>query len=346
MLDLPTIWAGLLAVAVFMYVILDGFDLGIGILFPFAADTKERDQMMASIAPVWDGNETWLILGGGGLLATFPVAYAVLMPALYIPVLIMLIGLIFRGVAFEFRHQARGRWPSFWSGAFFVGSLAATVAQGFVLGGFLQGTQAETGGRFDTLQFAGGPFDWLTPFTLLVAAGLTAGYMLLGAAWLVWKADGPLLARANGWVRALAVMVGAALAAVSVATLFIDPQVSARWGVSGAGVDWGRAAPLMVLPLAAAGLLAAIYLTSGRGHHLRPYLLSIALFLTAYLGLAVSLWPYILPFELTPREAAAPENSLMFMLIGAAIILPMILAYTLYVYWVFRAKVAPDASYH
>jgi cytochrome d ubiquinol oxidase subunit II len=339
MMDLATIWAGLLALAVFIYVALDGFDLGIGILFPFAKDRAERSQMMSAVAPVWDGNETWLVLGGGGLLATFPLAYAVLMPALYGPIILMLIGLIFRGVAFEFRHNAKGRWQSLWSVSFGAGSVVATLAQGFVLGGFIQGV------AFENNAFAGGPWDWATPFTLIVALGLTAGYALLGAAWLVYKTEGPLHARAQKWTRLMAIVTGVALAVVSLATLYVDPRVTARWGLADGSLD-GPDIVLGLLPLAAAGVLAAIHWAAPRSTGIGPYLLSLVVFACGYLGLAFSLWPYMVPFALTPQDAAAPDNALQFMLVGAVILLPMILAYTFYSYWVFRAKVAPDASYH
>ncbi len=242
-LDLPLIWAGVLAVAVLMYVVLDGFDLGIGILFPFAADDRERDAMMASVAPVWDGNETWLVLGGSGLMIAFPTAYAILMPALYLPVILMLMGLILRGVAFEFRLHGRDRGKRFWTAAFAGGSLAAALAQGFVLGGFIQGIKVADD------RFAGQPLDWATPYTLVVALGLVAGYTLLGAGWLVIKTEGPLHERARGWAQKAAAAVGAILAAVSIATLFVHPVIALRWGVGPQGVDQLRLLPLMPIPL-------------------------------------------------------------------------------------------------
>src|SRR6185503_4715707 len=208
-MDLPTIWAVILAIAVFLYVALDGFDLGVGILFPFAKDSRERDQMQAAIAPVWDGNETWLVLGGGGLFAAFPKAYSVIMPALYAPIILMLIALIFRGVAFEFRHHGRDHGKRFWTMAFSGGSIVAAIAQGLVLGGFLQGIKVENGA------FAGGPLDWLTPFSILVAAALVGGYALLGSAWLVFKTQGELFERARGWVKQLALVVLLGMGAVS-----------------------------------------------------------------------------------------------------------------------------------
>jgi cytochrome d ubiquinol oxidase subunit II len=340
MLDLPLIWAVLIAVAVFLYVALDGFDLGVGILFPFAKDARERDQMQAAIAPVWDGNETWLVLGGGGLFAAFPKAYATLMPALYLPIFLMLIALIFRGVAFEFRHHARGEGTRWWTIAFSGGSIVAAVAQGLVLGGFIQGVAIEDGA------FAGGALDWLTPFSLLVAASLVAGYALLGGCWLVFKTRGELYERARGWVKQLAVLTALAMGAVSLATLGVDPRVTARWGLTMTSVDWPEFIKLAPLPLAGVAICFALWRRWKGEPLIAPYLLAVSLFAIGYLGLAVSLWPYIVPFALTPAEAAAADNSLGFMLIGAAPLLPLILGYTAYVYWTFRAKVDDDAAYH
>jgi cytochrome d ubiquinol oxidase subunit II len=339
MLDLPMIWAVLIAVAVFLYVALDGFDLGVGILFPFAKDARERDQMQAAIAPVWDGNETWLVLGGGGLFAAFPRAYATIMPALYLPIILMLIALIFRGVAFEFRHHGRGRGKQYWTFAFSAGSIVAAVAQGLVLGGFIQGLRVENG------VFVGGALDWLTPFSLLVAVSLVAGYALLGACWLVFKAEGELYERARNWVKQLALLTALAMGAVSLATLGVDPRVTARWGLTMTSVDWPSFIKLAPLPLLALAVCVALWRRWKGSPHILPYVLAVSLFLIGYLGLAFSLWPYIVPFALTPHEAAAADNALELMLWGAAPMLPIILAYTAYVYWIFRAKVGADA-YH
>jgi cytochrome d ubiquinol oxidase subunit II len=339
-LELSMIWAILIAVAVFLYVALDGFDLGVGILFPFAKDKAERDQMQAAIAPVWDGNETWLVLGGGGLFAAFPKAYGALMPALYLPIFLMLIALIFRGVAFEFRHHGRGAGAKWWTVAFSAGSIVAAIAQGLVLGGFIQGVTLENGA------FAGGAFDWLTPFSLLVAASLVAGYALLGAAWLVFKTQGELFERAHGWVKQLALLTALAMGAVSLATLGVDPRVTARWGLTMTSVDWGSFVWLAPLPLAASVICYLLWRGADKRRHLAPYLYAVALFLIGYLGLAISLWPYIVPFAMTPADAAAADNALALMLWGALPMLPIILGYTAYVYWIFRAKVGDDAAYH
>jgi cytochrome d ubiquinol oxidase subunit II len=339
-IELHLIWAVVIATAVFLYVALDGFDLGVGILFPFAKDARERDQMQAAISPVWDGNETWLVLGGGGLLAAFPRAYAALMPALYAPIILMLLALIFRGVAFEFRHQGRVGGRRWWSVAFSAGSIAAAAAQGLVLGGFIQGVNLRDGA------FAGGPFDWLTPFSLLVAAAVLTGYALLGASWLVFKAQGELFDRARRWTTTLAFAVALSMGAVSLATLNIDPRVTQRWGLTMTSVDWPVFIRMAPLPLAAGAVCFALWRKWKSTPHLAPYLLSVLLFLIGYLGLAISLWPYIVPFAMTPADAAAADNALGLMLAGALPLLPLILGYTAYVYWLFRAKVGEDGAYH
>ena len=339
-LDLPLIWAILIATAVFLYVALDGFDLGIGALFPFAKDSKERDQMQAAIAPFWDGNETWLVLGGGGLFAAFPKAYAAIMPAFYLPVGIMLTALIFRGVAFEFRHHGRDRGKKFWTFAFSGGSIVAALAQGFILGGFIQGVTLRDGA------FAGGAFDWLTPFSILVAVGVLLGYALLGAAWLVYKTKGELFERARAWVKQLALLVALAMGAVSLGALGVNPYVTERWGVSMTHVDWPVFLKLAPLPALAGVLIFLLWRGAELRLHLQPYLYAVGVFLVGFLGLAVSLWPYVVPFELTPADAAAADNALALMLWGAAPMLPIILGYTAYVYWIFRAKVDDESAYH
>lgn len=338
-MDLPLIWAVIIATAVALYVLLDGFDLGVGILFPLASP-KERDTMVASIAPVWDGNETWLVLGGGGLFAAFPLAYAIIMPALYLPVGIMLTALIFRGVAFEFRAHGRKSGKKWWTVAFAAGSTVAAVAQGFVLGGFLQGITIE--GR----SFAGGPFDWLTPYTLLVAAGLVAGYALLGAAWLVFKTDGELQRRARTWVRSLIVAVAIALGAVSLATLSLGGEIIARWGISlDGGVNLGQFAKFAIIPVLGVIASLAVWYFAKKGPDYMAYLATVGVFLSGFAGLAVSIFPHVVPFSVTVHEAAARDNALALMLVGTAVMLPIILGYTAYVYWIFRGK-AEAGAYH
>jgi cytochrome d ubiquinol oxidase subunit II len=339
-LDLPLIWAGVIAVSVLMYVLLDGFDLGIGILFPFAGSPAERDVMMDTVAPVWDGNETWLVLGGGGLFAAFPLAYAAVMPALYIPILLMLMALILRGVAFEFRLRGRRHGKRFWTVAFAGGSIVATLAQGLVLGGFIQGITLRDGA------FAGGPFDWLTPYTLLVAAGLVAGYALLGATWLIWKTDDDLHGRARRWAWRSAGATAALLLAVSLATLLVHPRIALRWGFDAGVLDLGRL--LLLAPIPLLGLLGLATVVGGlrRHSHGWPFLGAFLVFLSGYLGLAVGFFPNIVPYDMTFRQAASADNALALMLGGVAILLPMILGYTAWVYWVFRGKVSSDAGYH
>ena len=339
-LDLPLIWAAIIALAVLMYVMLDGFDLGIGILFPFAGSPAERDVMMDTVAPVWDGNETWLVLGGGGLFAAFPFAYAALLPALYIPILVMLLALILRGVAFEFRPRARARGKAFWTAAFAGGSLTATVAQGLVLGGFIQGITLKDG------RFAGGPFDWLTPYSALVALGLVAGYGLLGAGWLIWRTETELHGRARRWAWIALAAVALLLAAVSLATLFVHPRVAVRWGWDGHQLDLRALARLSPIPiLGVVGLgLAAFGL--GRRSHGWPFAGALVVFLSGYLGLAAGFFPYIAPYAMTFRQAANADNALALLLVGGAILLPATVGYSAWVYWIFRGKVTSDAGYH
>jgi len=342
-LDLPLIWAGLLAVAVLLYVLLDGFDLGIGILFPFAKTDQNRDVMMAAIAPIWDGNETWLVLGGGGMLVAFPSAYAILMPALYLPVIFMLAGLILRGVAFEFRLHGRKRGTQFWTWAFAGGSLMAAFAQGLVLGGYIQGIRVVNG------QFAGGPLDWATPYSLAVALGLVAGYALLGSGWLMLKTEHGLHGLARRWAMRLTVGVGVVLAMVSVATLFVHPLVAIRWGIGAHyAIDMRRFLPLLPIPLMGlVGLAMAFGGARSKDSHPHTTLIGAMLaFLSGYLGLAIGFMPFIVPYAMTYEDAASSPGALTLMLIGTVVLLPLILAYSAWVYWIFRGKVGPDAGYH
>ncbi|HEY3696423.1 cytochrome d ubiquinol oxidase subunit II [Phenylobacterium sp.] len=339
-LDLPLIWAGVIAGAVLLYVLLDGFDLGVGVLFPFAGSPAARDVMMDSIAPVWDGNETWLVLGGAGLMAAFPGAYAVVMPALYVPVLTMLMGLILRGVAFEFRLHGRRRSKALWTAAFAGGSLIATLAQGCVLGGFIQGIKVKDGA------FAGGPFDWLTPYALTVAAGLVAGYALLGAAWIIWRAEDDLHRRARRWAWIAAIAAALLLAVVSVATLHVDPRAAARWGLAAGRIDVAALAPRLAIPGLGAAGFAVVAAGLARRAHAAPFAGAALVFLSGYLGLAASFFPYVVPYSLTFRQAASAENALALMLAVAGVLLPLILGYTVWVYWLFRGKVGADAGYH
>jgi cytochrome d ubiquinol oxidase subunit II len=300
---------------------------------------------MDSVAPVWDGNETWLVLGGGGLFAAFPLAYATLMPALYIPILLMLLGLILRGVAFEFRLRGRRRGKAFWTAAFAGGSLIATLAQGLVLGGFIQGVAVADG------RFVGGPLDWLTPYSLLVAAGLVAGYLLLGATWLFWRTEGELQAKARRWAGRAVAATGLLLAAASVATLFVHARIAERWGFNylsadGLSLQVERLAPLLPIPLLGLAGLGLVVTGLRRGRDGWPFLGAFVVFLSGYLGLAVGFFPHIVPYDLTYRQAASADNALGLMLVGVVLLLPFILGYTVWVYWLFRGKVSADAGYH
>ena len=331
--DLPAIWAALIGVAVAFYVILDGFDLGIGILFPFAQSESERDQMMNSVAPFWDGNETWLILGGGGLWVAFPQAYAVIMPALYIPVIVMLLALVFRGVAFEFRWVAVTS-KKYWNFAFIAGSELAAFAQGVILGGLIEGIKVENGA------FAGGPFDWATPFALLCGCGVVAGYALLGATWLVMKTEGPVAMSARDNARTLIVVVLGFMAAVSLWTPLAVPRIFERW-LTMPNILYLAPVPIITALVAFAGWRAL-----GRGAEHTPFFCTIGLFLLGYLGLVISSYPYLVPPSLTVWQTAAAPESQIFTLIGTAIMLPIILCYYAFVYWLFRGKVRPGEGYH
>jgi cytochrome d ubiquinol oxidase subunit II len=330
---LPVIWAALIGTAVAMYVVLDGFDLGVGILFPFAREEHERDQMMNSVAPFWDGNETWLVLGGGGLWVAFPAAYAVIMPAFYLPVIVMLLALVFRGVAFEFRWVAVTS-KRHWNFAFAAGSTLAGFCQGVILGGLIEGI------RIENSAFAGGTFDWVTPFALLCGLGVVAGYALLGATWLVMKTDGVVAQRNRAHAKVLLVVVLGFMAAVSLWTPLAVPRIADRWFTL---PNFYYLWPVPVVT-AMVAFMAWRWLEAGRD--IPPFLATIALFLLGYLGLVISSFPYLVPPSLTIWQAAAAPSSQMFMLVGTLALLPIILAYIVFVYWLFRGKVREGEGYH
>lgn len=333
MMDLITILAFVVAASIFIYVALDGFDLGLGILFPLIREPDARDMALNSIAPVWDGNETWLVLGGGALMAVFPPAYAILMPALYMPVMLLLFGLIFRGVAFSFREQHRGNRPV-WDWAFFGGSLAAALAQGLSIGTVLQGVQVADG------VYAGGNWAWITPFTLLTAVATVIGYALLGAAWLIFKSEGPLRDRAYDLARPLCFIMLAAIAAVSAVTPFLSHDYWLNW------FSWPRillAAPVPVATVVIAVALLRV-LATRRDHW--PFPLVLMLFGLCFAGLGISIYPEVVPGVLTISEAAAPEATLKLMAWGVAILLPITIGYTAFSYWVFRGKTDASSGYH
>jgi cytochrome d ubiquinol oxidase subunit II len=329
-LDLPLIWYAVIGIAIFLYVLLDGFDLGVGILFPFAPTDKCRDRMMNSVAPFWDGNETWLVLGGGGLLAAFPLAYAVLMPALYIPVIVMLLGLIFRGVAFEFRFKAGNNTRRIWDYSFHFGSLVAAFMQGVIVGAVVQGI--EVSGR----SFAGGAFDWLNAYSLMTGVAVIFGYALLGGTWVVMKTEDDTQA----WARKAAAYTlwyqAIFLAAVSISMPIMNADIRELW------FSLPNFFFLLPIPILSLILLVVIWRDLHNGNEIRPFFLSMGLFLTGYIGLATSLWPYVVPFEITYTEAAAAPESQSLLLVGTVILLPVILGYVGYCYYLFRGKASHE----
>ncbi|MGN8260929.1 cytochrome d ubiquinol oxidase subunit II [Pseudomonas sp. SMSB3] len=333
-IDLPLIWAVIIIFGIMMYVVMDGFDLGIGMLFPFVKHEHDRDVMMNTVAPVWDGNETWLVLGGAGLFGAFPMAYAVVLEALYLPLILMLIGLIFRGVAFEFRFKATDEKRHLWDKAFIGGSLVATFFQGVALGAFLEGFKVVD------RHFAGGTLDWLTPFSLFSGLGLIVAYSLLGCTWLIMKTEGPLQKKMHDIARPLALVLLVVIGLVSLWTPIAYPNIADRWFTM-PNLLWFMPVPLLVL-LTFYGLLKAV----ARNAHYTPFLLTLVLIFLGYSGLGISLWPNIIPPSISIWEAAAPAQSQGFMLVGTLIILPFILMYTFWSYYVFRGKVTHEDGYH
>jgi cytochrome d ubiquinol oxidase subunit II len=332
-IDLAFIWAAIIAFGVLAYVVMDGFDLGVGILFPLFPDKKDRDVMMNSVAPVWDGNETWLVLGGGGMLAVFPLAYATILPALYMPLIAMLLGLIFRGVAFEYRWRTK-RWERVWDVAFAGGSIVAGFCQGIALGALVQGIPVVD------RAYAGGWWDWLTPFSIATGLALLIGYTLLGSTWLVMKTEGELARRARHLAQRLAFLTVIAMGVFSLWTPWLRPLYLDRW------FGFPTAMFSVIVPLLVLGSLYLIVKGLKSGKDVQPFLASLGLFILGYAGIGISFYPYIVPTSLTIWDAAAPPESLSFLLVGALVLVPIILAYTGYAYWVFRGKVRHEDGYH
>ncbi|MGE0719737.1 MAG: cytochrome d ubiquinol oxidase subunit II [Alphaproteobacteria bacterium] len=332
-IDLPLIWAAIIALGIALYVALDGFDLGIAILFPFVRDDADRGTMMNSVAPVWDGNETWLVLGGAALFGAFPMAYSVLLPALYLPLTAMLLALVFRGVAFEFRFRATRSRPA-WDWAFAAGSTVAAFMQGLALGAFIQGFTVVD------RQFAGGAFDWLTPFSLFTGAALVAGYGTLGCGWLIMRTEGGLQARCFRLMTPFAAALLVAIAVVSLWTPLIHEDIARRW------FTMPNLLIFSPVPLLVAACAFLLWRAIEARRERLPFVLTLALFFLGYTGLAISLWPMIVPPGITIWDAAAPPQSQGFILVGMLLLLPVILGYTAYSYWVFRGKVRADAGYH
>jgi cytochrome bd ubiquinol oxidase subunit II len=332
--DFVPLWTLILGFGVFMYVLMDGFDLGVGILFRRAPSDRARDLMMASVAPIWDGNETWLVLGGVALLAAFPLAFAIILPAVYFPILVMLMALIFRGIAFELRFKAAPSSRHRWDAAFHYGSLVATLAQGFVLGAFIKGFRVE--GR----AFAGGSFDWLSMFSVLTAVSLVAGYALLGATWLIMKTDGTVQDWARREARRLLIYVVLAVAAVSLWTPLLEPKIMQRW------FSWPNIALLSPVPVATVWVALVLWRAIDRRSEFLPFIGAVVLFTLGYIGLAISLWPHIVPHTISLWDAAAAPRSQAFLIVGTLFLLPVIVGYTAWSYWVFRGKVRAEGGYH
>ncbi|AZE49498.1 Cytochrome d ubiquinol oxidase subunit II [Pseudomonas chlororaphis] len=333
-IDLPLIWAVVIIFGIMMYVIMDGFDLGIGILFPFIKNHSDHDVMMNTVAPVWDGNETWLVLGGAALLGAFPLAYSVVLSALYLPLIFMLFGLIFRGVAFEFRFKAKEDKRHIWDKAFIGGSLVATFFQGVALGAFIDGIPVVNH------QYAGGGLDWLTPFSLFCGLALIVAYALLGCTWLIMKTEGKLQEQMHDLARPLALVLLAAIAIVSIWTPITHPEIAARWFTL-PNLFWFLPVPILVL-VTTWGLFKAV----ARNAHYTPFLLTLVLIFLGYSGLGISLWPNIVPPSISIWDAASPPQSQGFLLVGTLFIIPFILGYTFWSYYVFRGKVTPEDGYH
>ena len=333
-IDLALLWAIIILFGILMYVVMDGFDLGIGILYPFFKDEHDRDVMMNTVAPVWDGNETWLVLGGAGLLAAFPLAYALILHAFMLPLIFMLLGLIFRGVAFEFRFKARPHGKHLWDKAFIGGSLLATFCQGAVLGAYINGLHVVNN------VYMGGPLDWLTPFSVFTGLGLIVAYALLGSCWLILKTEGELQKRMRSLARPLTVAMLAVVAVISIWTPLTHPEIAQRW-FSLPNLFWFAPVPVVVI------VVAWLLLRSLRNDpHSGPFLFALVLIFLGYSGLGISVWPYIVPPGITIWDASGPPQSQGFALVGALLIIPMILMYTAWSYYVFRGKTRHGEGYH
>jgi cytochrome d ubiquinol oxidase subunit II len=332
-IDLVPLWTIILGVAVFLYVLLDGFDLGVGILYGFAPDRTSRNLIMNSISPIWDGNETWLVLGGLGLLAAFPLAFAIIIPAIYFPIMIMLLALVFRGVSFEFRFRD-ALHVTFWDRAFCLGSFIATFAQGVMLGAFIQGFAVE--GR----KFVGGSFDCFTPLSIFTGFALVFGYGLLGAGWLILKTEGDLQAAARRQGRWCFLAVIVAIGVISVWTPLNDVNIAHRW------FSWPNIVYLSLVPIVTAAIAFFEWRSLNNRSEISPFLGAIGLFLISYIGIAISLFPMIVPHHITLWQAASSPDTQIFLIVGTMFLLPIILMYTAWSYWVFRGKVRIDIGYH
>lgn len=330
-MTLILIWACVISFVIMMYVLLDGFDLGVGILFAWIKKPAQRDIMMSTIMPIWDGNETWLVMGGASLYAAFPVAYSVILPTLYMPIMIMLAALIFRGIAFEFRFKAH-RSRFLWDISFIVGSTLAAFTQGIILGTFVEGYG-------NSLPLVSAPYDWFTPFTVMSGIAVVMGYALLGSTWLIIKTVGELQEKMFKAAKILLLIVVVFLLMVSVWTPLTNPQIFVRW-FSVPNIFY-----LALLPLMTAIVIMWNFYALHKRYEFLPFMLSIALFLFSYIGFCISSWPYIVPHVISIWDAAAAPSSLKFTLYGVAVLLPVLLGYTAYSYYVFRGKVTVAEHY-
>ncbi|WP_106475522.1 cytochrome d ubiquinol oxidase subunit II [Phytohalomonas tamaricis] len=330
---LPVVWFALIGLAIMMYIILDGFSLGIGILFPFVKEGKYRDIMMNTAAPVWDGNQTWMILGGAGLYGAFPLAYATILPAMYLPLILMLLALIFRGIAFEFRFKSNRsrKWFDF---AFSGGAIVATFAQGVVLGGIIGGFQVEN------RQYAGNTFDWFSIFGLFTGIALLVGYALLGAAWLVVKTEGNLQKRFYRIVRPLTLLLILAMLIISIWTPLSNDRIADRW------FNFPNIIGLSIVPILVVVLTLSIIRSIAKRHEKLIFIQVVGLFLLGLIGLVISFFPVLIPPDITIWDASSHRSSQIFLLVGYSILLPIVLAYTAYSYWIFRGKVREGEGYH
>lgn len=334
MMDTALIWFGIIGLGVLIYVVLDGFDLGIGILFPLVKDKVERDAMMNTVAPVWDGNETWMVLGGAGLFGAFPLVYSTVLSALYLPITLMALALIFRGVSFEFRFKAT-KGQQFWDYAFIWGSILSSFLQGVILGAVIQGIKTENG------IYAGGTFDWLTPFSLFVGFGVVVMYAALGCAWLIYKTADELQQKMYRLKFPLTALLFVVFVAVLVISPMIAPSIAQRW------FDGAHLVVFVVMSALALLFFYFIFRANQQQNEIKPFVYTICLMLLAFVGLVFSLFPYIIPPTIDIWQASAPRSSQLFALVGAAIFIPIIIAYTLLSYWVFRDKVrVGDEGYH
>lgn len=336
---LPVIWFGVIGFGVLMYVLLDGFVLGLGILAPFSEDEAQLDHMMNTAAPIWDGNETWLVLGGTALFAAFPKAYALILSSLYLPVLLMLVALIFRGVAFEFRFKAH-RSKFLWGWAFALGSLCAAFWQGVILGALVEGMPMQVG-KYIGAGLFGNMFGFFSRFSMLTGAAVVFGYALLGACWLILKTEGPLQQTARTLARPLVLVVVVFMGLVSASLPFLSSNIMARW-FEGGHFWWLSPVPLLVLANAFALWRAVMQ----HDRDAKPFLLTLCFFVLGFAGLVLGMWPYIVPPTLTIWQAASPPSSQGFVLVGLVVLLPVILGYTYWSYRVFAGKVAADSGYH